>query len=65
MKIIGQYDTSGNYNPYITPSEVVQIGDQLRQKDDGFVLGIMDNYGDWVSPNLMQFGLKSKLEVTP
>lgn len=62
MKIIGQYDSNGELIAYVEPTVVTQFGNTLRDSD-GFVVGIVDDYGDWVSPIMKRLGLKSKLEV--
>ena len=63
MKIIGQYDTAGIYMPFIHPCEVVQVGNTLRDKTDGIVTAVMDDYGDWVNSNLRRLGVKCKMKI--
>lgn len=60
---IGQYDTDGRYQPYTRPVEVSQLGNTLRDKEDGFVIAVKDQYGDWVSPSLLRLGIKSKIKI--
>ena len=62
MKVLGQYDTSGDYRAYTEPQEVFPFGHTLRD-GDGFVVAVKDSYGDWVSPTLHKMGIKSKIEV--
>lgn len=62
MKMLGQYDTDGNYLPFTEPQEVVQFGDTLRDKDTGFVEAVKDDYGDWVNPRMRALGLKVKIK---
>lgn len=64
MKILGSYGTEGNYVEFTTPTEVVQLGNTLRDTDDGMICGVKDEYGDWVSPHMRRIGVKHKLEVT-
>ena len=63
MRILGQYDTTGNYLAYTSPIEVVELGNTLRDKMDGFIWAIKDDYGDWVSPALHKIGVKSKIKI--
>lgn len=63
MKIIGQYDTEGNYRPYAAAVEVSRLGGALRDKEYGFVLAVKDGYGDWVSPTMLRLGLKSRIRT--
>ena len=58
MKLLGQYGTKGEYNPYVKPIEVTQFWDTLRD-NEGMVWAVKDEYGDWVSPNLKRIGVKS------
>ena len=62
MKILGQYDTNGEYIEHREPTKVAQLGDTLRD-EDGFVWGRKDDYGDWVSAGLYRVGIKSKLKI--
>lgn len=62
MRILGQYDTSGNYIAYTQALEAFPCGNRLCD-EDGFTLGVKDQYGDWVSANMMSLGLKCKLDV--
>lgn len=62
MKALGQYDTSGDYIAYVAPQEVFLFGNTLRD-EDGFVVAVKDDYGDWVSPTMHRLGIKSKLEI--
>lgn len=62
MKITGQYSTLGDFLPFSEPREVYQFGNTLRDSD-GFVVAMLDEYGDWVSANMRCLGLKSKMEV--
>ena len=62
IKILGQYDTDGQYNAFVTPQDAVLFGSTLRDSD-GFVVAVKDDYGDWVSPTLHRLGIKSKLKI--
>lgn len=62
MRVVGQYDTSGDYRAYTEPQDVHLLGNTLRDRD-GFVVAVKDSYGDWVSPSLHRMGIKSKIEV--
>ena len=62
IKVSGQYDTEGNYNPYVSPVEVYRFGNTLRD-EDGMVWAILDDYDDWVSPTLRSIGIKAKVKV--
>lgn len=62
MKILGEYDTSGNFIEFVAPVEVHQFGNTLRNSD-GFVQAVKDSYGDWVNPHMKALGLKVKVEV--
>ena len=62
MRILGQFDTDGNYMPYASSMTCHVFGRTLRD-DDGFVLAVKDKYGDWVSPTMKRLGLKSVIKV--
>lgn len=62
MQAVGQYDTSLNYAPYTSPVEVHRFGDTLRT-EMGHCFAVLDEYGDWVSPTMLQLGLKSVIKV--
>ena len=65
MKILGQYGLDGKkkeFNPFMKPIEVNQFGDTLRD-EDGMVLAVKDEYGDWVSPYLKKLGIKSVFKI--
>lgn len=63
LRITGQFDTQGRLVQFRTPVEVAQLGNTLRDKFDGNVWAVKDDYGDWVSPNLHRIGVKSKMQV--
>jgi len=50
MKVLGQYDTSGNYRAYTEPQDVYVFGHSLKDSD-GFLLAVRNTCGDWVSPD--------------
>lgn len=62
MRVVGQYDTSGKYIPYKEAQKCYRLGKSLCD-EDGFVLAVMDEYGDWVSPSMHALGLKSRIKV--
>ena len=61
MKVTGQISADGSVINFITPFEVVQFGDTLRDKFDGFTVAVKDEYGDWVSPTLRGIGVKATM----
>ena len=61
---VGQYDTSGQYMPYVKPQACSRFGNHLLDVQDGFAVAVLDEYGDWVSPVMKALGLKSKIEVS-
>lgn len=63
MKVIGDYDTDGNFSAYAKPVEVVQHGNQLMETDSGMIWAVKDEYGDWVNPNLLRLQVKSIIKV--
>lgn len=60
--VVGQYDTDNKYAPYTQPFDAHRFGDTLRT-DMGHCIAIKDDYGDWVSPTMLQLGLKSRIRV--
>lgn len=62
MRILGQYDSNGVFCAFVTPLVVYVYGNYLRDID-GFVVAVKDSYGDFVSPRLLQHGVKSKFEI--
>ena len=65
MKILGQFPVNSKKGELIKltkPIEVFLIGDTLREKD-GNTVAIRDCYGDWVSRELFDIGVKSIMEV--
>lgn len=62
MKILGQYGTDNQYSVFAQPIHVEMLGNQLRD-EDGLIVGLKDEYGDWVSPILYSYGIKSILKV--
>ena len=59
---VGQFDTSGVYAPYTKPVELIRFGDTLRT-EFGHCIAMLDEYGDWASPTMLQLGLKSIIKV--
>lgn len=63
MKLTGQYDINGGvFIPFPVPILVTEI-DGVLKDDDGFVLAVKDDDGDWVDPAFMGLGLKSKMII--
>ena len=63
ISIIDQLDVDGNSIGLSGPIDVVRFGDSLRDKTTGMCWAIKDGYGDWVSPLMYSFGVKSVMVV--
>ena len=59
---VGQYDTSGDYVPYIEHIRVYKAGDRMVT-EDGIKFAVKDEYEDWVSPTMLELGLKSVIKI--
>jgi hypothetical protein len=58
----GQFDMQGEYVPYAKGVEVLRFGDTLRTSF-GHCIAVLDDYGNWVSPTMLQLGLKSIIKI--
>jgi len=63
VKIIGAYDTKGELIKFEKPVKVVRFDRLLCMEQDGHFMAVMDEYGDWVNPQMKQIGIKLKMAV--
>ena len=63
IQVVGFYDTDENYRDSATgPIDVVERFGGLYDEDN-MCWAVRDQYNDWVSPTLLNLGLKAKVKV--
>lgn len=60
--VLGFFDTNGSYSPFREPLRGYPFGSSIRD-EDGMSWAVADQYGDWVNPNLIRLGIKSRIKV--
>lgn len=60
--VLGYFDTDDNYTAFRQPFQGFPVGNTIRD-ENGTCWAVADSYGDWVNPNLVGLGIKSRIKV--